>query len=56
LPKKRDHKTYEERYGKERAEEIKAKISATCTGQLSGEKNPMYGRCGKLHPSFGKRR
>lgn len=36
-------------FGKHFSEEHRAKISAA----LSGENNPMYGRCGELNPMFG---
>ena len=38
------------RYGKKNSEESNRKRSITLKGKLSGSKNPMYGRCGKLNP------
>ena len=61
-------KTYEDRFGLERANEIKEKISKLNTGKhhtpemkkhLSemklGENNPMYGLKGELSPFFGRK-
>ena len=39
-------------FGKHFSEEHRAKISKA----LSGENNPMYGRCGELNPMFGVQR
>jgi group I intron endonuclease len=40
--------------GKPVSPETKAKISESLKGKMAGEKNPMYGRCGALNPSYGK--
>lgn len=60
-------KTYEERFGLERANQVKEKISKANVGKhhseetkqrlsiaKSGENNPWYGIHGDMHPSYGK--
>lgn len=41
--------------GKKWTEEAKVKLRNSLKGKLSGSKNPMYGKRGKLSPVFGKR-
>ena len=39
-------------YGKSLSEDHKFKISLALRGKFVGEKNTMYGRCGKLNPNW----
>jgi hypothetical protein len=36
------------------SEKTKQKLSEVKKGRGTGPANPMYGRCGKLHPNYGK--
>jgi hypothetical protein len=37
-----------------RSEETRKKLSHAMKGKMAGEKNPMYGKYGKLSPSYGR--
>lgn len=39
--------------GRKVSEETRNKLSIASKGKLVGDKNPMYGRCGELHPLYG---
>lgn len=45
-------KSFEERYGVERANLIKQKSSMALKGKMSGNKNPMYGTLGEKSPNW----
>lgn len=51
---RRKGKTYEEIMGKEKAFQLKKKISDRMKRRVSGSKNPMFGKFGELNPHFGK--
>jgi hypothetical protein len=40
-------------YGKKASDELRLKLSKAQTGKHSGEKNPMFGIKGEIHPSYG---
>jgi len=40
-------------YGRITPQEVRDKISKSLIGKMAGENNPMYGRCGELHPLYG---
>jgi hypothetical protein len=47
-------KTYEERMGKEKALQLKKKLSRIMKDLVSGRNNPMQGKFGEKNPHFGK--
>jgi len=48
---KEDHRSWENKYGKEKANQLKKELSE----KVSGSKNAMFGKKGELNPFFGKK-